>query len=205
MRRTTAALLTLIAAGMLVMPAVAGEPDDFGSPPVPKGGKAAQGPPPEGIDLAESAPIVPITNGPATPKRKVLSQTPPQRPCWATAVGEKPLCPIDRPGHVVILGTSSGAATRDGAILNAYQNAVEKLAARSFELGADRGNDARERARALAYRDSGILDGSFRYRDAAWTQEWEERFHDSMRVYHRAFVLLVLTEDEARRLVPAAH
>jgi hypothetical protein len=201
MGRATAAAFALIVAGMLVMPAGASD-DDFGAPALPKESKAAQGPPPEGVDLAEAAPMTPITDGPATPRRKVLSQTPPQRPCWATAVGEKPLCAMERPGYVVILGTSSGAATRDGAILNAYQNAVEQLAARTFARGNDRSDEARERARFEAYRASGILDDSFRYRGDAWTQEWEERFKDAMRVYHRAFVLLAIPEDEARRLAP---
>ncbi|MDP8255257.1 MAG: hypothetical protein P9M14_05870 [Candidatus Alcyoniella australis] len=164
-------------------------PDDL--PPAPA----------QGTQLAQAAALTAISNGPSSPERKVLSQQPLQRPCWAMAEGYD-RCNVDRPGHVIFIGTSSGAATREGAVLNAYQNAVEKLAVHCQGLSGDDSAAARELARARAYYYSGIYQDEFSLLDEDWSQQWQERFQDQMRVYHRAFVLLVVTEDLAKKITP---
>jgi len=156
--------------------------------------------PAEGTYLAEPAERVPIAGGPESPARKRLSQVPADRPCWALTEGKG--CPLSRPGFQAFVGTSSGAATREGAILNAYQNAVEMLAAYCFEKSGAASPDARERARARAYSAAGISDKTYRLREGAWTQMWEERGRNHKRVYHRAFVRLVVSEAEILKLFP---
>ena len=156
--------------------------------------------PTEGTYLAEAAQKVPIQNGPSKPQRKVLSQTPQERPCWAVTEGKG--CPVDSPGTMAFVGMTSGEATREGAILNGYQDAIERLADHLLELSSDKSPQAREKARAWAYYAAGVHDKSYRLKKGAWTQQWQERYQDSMRIYHRAFVLLLISEKEMNKLVP---
>jgi hypothetical protein len=165
-------------------------------------GAAIPAAPPEGTDLAKAAERIPIENGPASPDRKALSQEPQERPCWAYYEGQGPGCPIDKPGFLIFVGTSSGAATADGAELNAYQNAVERLATHLQEKSGKDSPVARETARAKAYLAAGIADGSNVLRKGAWVQKWQERTQDSKRVYFRAFVLLEVSEKQTVQLAP---
>jgi len=154
--------------------------------------------PEEGLYLAKAAEKVPISNGPSTPIRKVLSQEPRLRPCWAVPDGKG--CPMDKPGTLFFVGTSSGAATKDGAILNAYQNAIETLAKHCLALTDEKSTQKREIVRAKAYLAAGIHDKNYRLMNSTWSQKWEERYRDYMRVYYRAFVLLFISETEARQI-----
>lgn len=156
--------------------------------------------PAEGTVLAKAAEKVPIINGPATPARKALSQDPQARPCWAIPEGKG--CPIDKPGFYAFVGTSSGAASKEGAILNAYQNAIERLAAQCFNESGTRSPDAREMIRAKAYVAAGIHDKSYRLRESTWVQKWQERYKDYMRIYYRSFVLLEISKEEMNSLMP---
>lgn len=164
-----------------------GKPD---LPPAPK----------EGIPLAEPAEKIPISGGPTVPSRKVLWQEPEERPCWAVTEGQG--CPLNKPGYIAFLGISSGAADKDGAILNAYQNAVEELALYCFNRSKDKSPQAREQARAAAYQISGIYDRNYVFMEGYWVQKWEERYQDYMRTYFRAFVRLVISEEQIKELIP---
>lgn len=159
-------------------------------PPAPK----------EGIPLAEPAEKIPISGGPTTPARKALWQEPEIRPCWAVTEGGG--CPLNKPGYIAFLGISSGAATKDGAILNAYQNAVEALAQYCYDRTKDKLPENRELARAAAYQAAGINDKTYRLLEGSWVQKWEERYQDYMRIYFRAFVRLVISEEEVKKLIP---
>jgi len=156
--------------------------------------------PREGASLAKSAEKVPIVGGPSSPVRKVLWQKPQARPCWAITEGAG--CPLDEPGHIAFLGISSGAEAEDGAVLNAYQNAVEALARYCYERSRDKSPESRELARARAYYAAGINDKSYRLMQGTWVQKWEERYRDYMRIYFRAFTRLVISEEEIEALVP---
>jgi len=158
-------------------------------------------PPAEGMVLAEAARKIPIENGPRTPVRKALSQDPAQRPCWAFDA-ENRCKPELEPGMVAFVGTSSGAATADGAVLNAYQNAVENLAMHCCELSGKQTPEAREMARARAYYMAGIHDRSYKLKNDAWSQQWQETFQDYKRTYFRAFVLLVISQEQLQQIVP---
>lgn len=156
--------------------------------------------PPEGHLLAKAATKVTIENGPASPSRKVLSQTPQQRPCWALAEGVG--CPLDKPGYLAFVGMSSGAATDDGAVLNAYQDAVERLSKHCMKVIGDNSPETREYIRSRAYDAAGINDKSFRLNEGQWIQKWKEEYKTYMRVYYRAFVMLVIAENQIGQLTP---
>ena len=130
----------------------------------------------------------------------MLAVQPPDRPCWAIPEGYDP-CPVERPGHLAFVGNSSGAATREGSVLNAYQDAVERLSRHLLGMSDDPSPERRERIRARAYLKSGIYDRDLKHLDGDWTQQWEERSHEAMRVYYRAFALLVISDEEAKALL----
>lgn len=156
--------------------------------------------PREGTALAEPPEKIPTSGGPTSPVRKVLWQEPEKRPCWAVTEGEG--CALNKPGHIAFLGLSSGAADKDGAILNAYQNAVEALALYCFNRSKDKSPEAREQARAAAYQVSGIYEKSYDFMEGWWVQKWEERYHDYTRTYFRAFTRLVISEEQIKELIP---
>jgi len=169
--------------------------------PAKKGKKSELPPAPkEGAPLAEPAEKIPISGGPTTPVRKALWQEPEKRPCWAITEGEG--CPLNKPGYLAFLGISSGAAIKDGAILNAYQNAVEALAQYCYDRAKDKSPESRELARAKAYHAAGIDDKNYRLLEGSWVQKWEERYQDYMRVYFRAFARLAISEEEVKKLIP---
>lgn len=156
--------------------------------------------PPEGTELAKSATKISIDNGPLSPRRHVLSQTPQQRPCWALAEGVG--CPLDKPGYLAFVGMSSGAATNDGAVLNAYQDAVERLAKYCMKVIGDDSSVTREYIRSRAYVIAGVTDKSFKLKEGQWVQKWKEEYKTYMRDYYRAFVMLVISENQITQLTP---
>lgn len=153
-----------------------------------------------GVSLARAAERIPITNGPSTPVRRVLSQEPQARPCWAVPEGAG--CPLDKPGSMAFVGMSSGAVTKEGAILNAYQNAIERLATHCLKMAGKSSVQAREKVRAKAYQAAGIHTKDYRLQEGTWVQQWEELYRDYKRTYYRAFVLLVVSEAEIQTLKP---
>ena len=156
-----------------------------------------QEPPAEGVALARAADRVPITNGPRSPVRKVIWQKPQARPCWAVTTQTN--C-VNLPGKVTFVGISSGAATEKGAILNAYQNAIEILTTHVAKNAGKESSAAYERIRRNAYIRAGIFNNSYRLQKEFWVQKWEERTSHDMRIYYRAFVLLAISEKEIATL-----
>ncbi len=152
-----------------------------------------QEPPAQGVALARAADRIAITNGPKNPVRKVIWQKPQARPCWAMTT--KTNC-VNLPGKIIFVGISSGAATEKGAILNAYQNAIEALTTHVAKNKTKDSLAAYEKIRKSAYNRAGIFDNSYRLQKEFWVQKWQERTRSDTRTYFRAFVLLAISEKE---------